>query len=298
VKIVFFGNEQLAQGLKEPITPLFDGLIEHDFEIAALVLPRRAEIKSRDAKDLKIVESSNRHGVKVIYASEVNLSETLQGLGADVGVLISYGKVVPDEVINSFPHGIINVHPSLLPKYRGSSPIESAIVNLDDRTGISIMKLSTEMDAGPIYVQTEIALDGTETKPELYKKMAEMGADVLIDILPDIVDGSIKPYEQDEEQATYCEKLEKSDGELDPTIDTAAELDAKVRAYLDFPRTRLDGLIVTKTRLLDSYSGEDWPDIIPCANDTALQILEVVSPKSGKTMAFTDYLNGLNGSKI
>jgi methionyl-tRNA formyltransferase len=211
--------------------------------------------------------------------------------------LVSFGKIIPESLIESFPHGIINLHPSLLPKYRGSSPIETAIMNQDHETGLTLMALAKEMDAGPIYAQTRYKLTGDETKPELYEKFARDGADILIKLLPEILDGTIIPAEQDEEEATYCQMLKKSDGELDPKNQSAAEIDARVRAFLGFPKTRLVyrgvELIITKTAVPDFDPGDAWPDIFTCAGDTRLQILEIISPKSGKNMKFADYLNGL-----
>ena len=100
------------------------------------------------------------------------------------GVLVAYGKIIPQSIIDLFSPGIINVHPSLLPKYRGPSPIESAIINRDNETGVSIMKLDAQMDAGPIYAQIHKKLSGTETKPQLYNELFSSGSELLISILP------------------------------------------------------------------------------------------------------------------
>src|SRR5690606_11212699 len=107
------------------------------------------------------------------------------------GVLVSYGKIIPQDILELFKPGIINVHPSLLPKYRGPSPIESAILHGDTKTGVSIIKLSEEMDAGPIYCQQEMSLTGVETKPQLYKDLSLVGAELLINNLTAILEGKI-----------------------------------------------------------------------------------------------------------
>jgi methionyl-tRNA formyltransferase len=297
IKIVFFGNEQLAQGLDKPITPTFDGLIASPHQVVALVLPRRAEAVSRKARPLEIVEAADRHGVNIIYANETNLSETLQRLSADIGVLVSYGKIVPQSVIDAFPHGIINIHPSLLPKYRGSTPLETAIVNGDSQTGVSLMQLSREMDAGPVYVQAKILLSPDETKYTLYQKAITVGSKLLLENLADIVNGKLKPTEQDDTEATFTQLLTKSDGNLSPSQMTATECERKIRAYLGWPRTRLDfhgqQTIVTAAKALGNFDGDNWSDLVKCADNSALQIIEIISPTSGKRMKTTDYLRGL-----
>lgn len=299
VRIVFFGNEQLVQGIEEQKTPIFDGLLAAGYDIAALVLPRRKEQISRKKKTLRIIEAAEKAGVPVIYAEEeANFDQRLTELNAEVGVLAAFGKIVKQSTIDLFPFGIVNVHPSLLPKYRGSSPIESAIVNLDSQTGVSIMKLTKEMDAGAVYAQKSFALNGTETKFDLAQKCGELGAEIMLEVLPKVLSGEKKGGEQAEKKATYCKLLEKSDGILQPEEENAREIDAKVRAYLGFPRTRLEykgvEIILTETKLLDFDPGDSWPDILKCRDNTALQIVEIISPKSGRLMKFKDYLNGLN----
>src|SRR5690606_15931966 len=129
----------------------------------------------------------------------------------NVGVLSSYGKIIPQAIIDLFKPGIINIHPSLLPKYRGPSPIESAIANGDTETGVSIMLLTAEMDAGPIYVQQSYPLDGTETQPELYERLAVFGSQLLVETLPRILDGSLVAEPQTG-TASYSKLLTKADG--------------------------------------------------------------------------------------
>lgn len=125
-------------------------------------------------------------------------------------MLVSYGKIIPQAVIDLFYPGIINVHPSLLPLYRGPSPIRSAIANRDAKTGVTLMQLSKAMDAGPLYYQVPYALDQTETRPELYQTLGQLGANILVQQLPAILNGSLQPIPQNDAEATYCQLLTKS----------------------------------------------------------------------------------------
>ena len=207
-------------------------------------------------------------------------------------MLVSYGKIIPQSIINLFTPGIINVHPSLLPKYRGPSPIESAIVNRDKTTGVTLMQLTKNMDAGPIYYQTPHSLDQSETRPELYKTLGQLGAATLAAKLPDILSGALQPAPQDDANATYCQLLSRSDTDLDLTALTANQAEARIRAHLGFPRSRAAigsyKLIITKAHTVINAK---TPLDLPCANGTFLSIDELIAP-SGKTMPAGAFLRG------
>jgi methionyl-tRNA formyltransferase len=153
------------------------------------------------------------------------------------------------------------------------------------------------MDAGPVFAQESIGLTGDENKFEIYEKLAQIGATMLLNNLPRILSGELTPTPQNEADATYCQMLTKADGNLNPDTLTATDCDRKIRAYLGFPKTRLNLLgskvIVTKAKVLDKFNGDDWPDVIKCADNSYLQIKEIVSPNSGKTMPVADYLRGV-----
>ena len=297
-RVVFFGNEQLAQGLEKPITPTFDALIANNYEICALVLPRNPLSKSRPNQKMAIVSAAENHKMQLIFADEENdLDGTLRKLDADVGVLASFGKIVKQSTIDVFPYGIVNIHPSLLPKYRGSTPIETAILNGDTETGVSLMQLVAKMDAGGVFAMEKIMISNQESKQELYEKSANLGAKMLIESLPRILSKELKPTPQDESRATFTQQLMKKSGDLDPSAMTAIECERKIRAFLNFPKTRLcffgQETIITNAKVLENFAGENWPDIIPCSEKTFLQIQEVINPKSGKRMSVADYLRGI-----
>jgi methionyl-tRNA formyltransferase len=236
---------------------------------------------------------AEKHNIPVWQPTKLSdITDNIKALQPVAGVLVSYGKIIPASTIDQFTPGIINVHPSLLPKYRGPSPIESAILNGDETTGVTIMQLSPEMDAGPVYTAKQYSLNGTETQPELYQALGTFGTDLLLEVLPRILASGLQPMPQDDSQASYCQLLTKTDGQLDPQQLTALEAERRVRAYLRFPRVRLNVLdkdiIITKTHL----SHEKITELdIKFKDDNYLSIDELIAP-SGKILSGGDFLKG------
>lgn len=286
--IIFFGTDESS-------LIALQGLIESGYNIVAVVT--KPDSKSGRGQLLtasSIKKLAIEHGIVVWQPSKISdINDNIKALGLDVtGVLVSFGKIIPKSTIDLFVPGIINVHPSLLPLYRGPSPIESAIENGDEQTGVSIMKLTTEMDAGPVYGQIVHKLSGHETRPELYKTLFHAGTMALINLLPAIIDGSLQPTPQDDSKATYCKLFDKDDAWLKPNKVTATKAECLVRAHLGFPRTKISVLnhtvIITKAHVADKQ--ETLLDIL-CQNNNYLSIDELVAP-SGRTMSARDFLNG------
>ena len=290
-KIVFFGTESYSL-----IT--LKALLESNFNVICVV----TKPDTKRGRGHKLVEPpvktfAKSHNIPVLQPNKVGeITEYIKQVQPVTGILVAYGKIIPQSVIDLFTPGIINVHPSLLPKYRGPSPIESAIANQDTETGVSIMQLDDKMDAGPIYAQARQALTGRETKPELYNQLFHDGSALLTKILPDIVEGSLQTTQQDHSVATYCQLLNKDISRLDPKTMTAAEADAHVRAYLGFPRSRLKinnaELIITKAHADTSPLS---PIDVQCADGNWLVIDELISPTSGKKMTAEAFLRGHQG---
>lgn len=153
---------------------------------------------------------------------------------ADLYVVVAYGKILSQELINLPKLGTINIHYSLLPKYRGASPLEACLLNGDEKTGVSIQQMAFKLDSGPILAEKEIPIEIETTKNELRKKLINLGAETLSEILPDLIEQKIKPIPQDESMATFCKKIKKEDGLLDLNGD-AKENYNKYRAFYDWP---------------------------------------------------------------
>lgn len=170
----------------------------------------------------------------------------------DLFIVVAYGKIIPEKILNTPKLGSINIHYSLLPKYRGASPVESAILNGDTVTGVTIQKMAYKMDAGDIIAQEKTKIMPDETAPELRKRLIKIGGELLVKILSDFVEGKIKPLSQDEEGATFCGKIKKEDGLIN-LEDNAIKNYNKFRAYAFWPRTFFfkngKRIIITKARL-------------------------------------------------
>lgn len=287
-KIVFFGTEDFS-------LVALRGLVERGFNVVAVV----TKPDSKKGRGQKLTISSVKkfaidNNITIWQPTKVaDINPDIEKLGHDTtGVLSSFGKIIPQSTIDLFSPGIINIHPSLLPKYRGASPIESAIKNGDQQTGVTIMQLAAGMDSGPIYAQVTHDLSGKETRPELYQTLSQVGTNLLIDILPDIIDGSLQPKDQDDNLASYCTLIKKEDGQLKPDNITAKQAESLVRAYMGYPKAKLELLghqvIVLKSHV--SNAKESNLDI-ECQDQKFLSIDELIAP-SGRKMSGKDFLNG------
>ena len=154
----------------------------------------------------------------------------------ELSIVVAYGKIIPSEILNFPKLGSINIHYSLLPKYRGASPVESAILNGDTKTGISIQKIEYKMDTGPIIVQEKVEIGPNEKAGDLRKRLTEIGGKLLVKTLPDFIKEKIKTTTQNENEATYCKKIKKEDGLIDLHDDPIINYN-KFRAYSTWPRT-------------------------------------------------------------
>lgn len=286
-KIVFFGTESFSLHALE-------ALFGADFDIVAVVTkPDSPSGRGHKIKPSPIKAFALTHNVQLLQPVKLtDIIDEIKSMGKVTGVLVSYGKIIPESIISLFSPGIINLHPSLLPKYRGPSPIESAIINGDTETGVTIMILTAKMDAGPIYAQEHYVLQGNETKPKLYERLAEIGSKLLVKTLPSIMDGSLRALSQDDSAATYCKLLSKQDSLVNPSQFSAEELERRVRAHLGFPKTKITlnshETIVTKSHA--SPVKESGLDIL-CGDGKYLVIEQLIAP-SGREMAAKDFVNG------
>ncbi len=154
----------------------------------------------------------------------------------DVAILVAFGQIIPKNILAIPKLGFVNIHPSLLPKYRGPSPIHQAILNGDKTTGVTIIKLDEELDHGPILAQKELEIDTNDTHDSLAEKLANLGADLLINTLPQYVEGSLKLTKQEHSKAILTKKITKEDGRIDLQNPPSPEkLNRMVRAFYPWP---------------------------------------------------------------
>lgn len=285
--IVFFGTEDFS------LTAL-TGLIKAGYTIVAVVTkPDSKKGRGQKLTPPSVKVLAQKHNIPVWQPTKLaDILPTIQSLGPVTGILVSYGKIIPESIIQLFTPGIINVHPSLLPRYRGPSPIESAIKNGDKETGVSIMSLGAKMDAGPVYAATHQPLNGTESRPELYHTLATIGTNLLLETLPHIINGNLTPLPQSENEATYCQLLQKNDAWLETSLHSAVSAEQLVRAHLGFPKTKLvvngHTIIITEAHVSEQ---QKTPLDVVCHDGAFLSIDELIAP-SGRHMQAEDFLRG------
>lgn len=290
-KIIFFGNEQLAQGIKAK-TPIFDALLaREDIEICALVLPQ-AHVR----KPFPITVQAQKHGINIRQVQKGSeLLPIIKELKPELGILAAFGRLVPENAINAIPAGIINVHPSLLPKYRGTTPVESALLNGDAETGVSIMRLAKEMDAGNILAQATVKITPETTKQSLYEELAKLGAQLLLDVIPGVIAKNAHETAQNDAEATFTSKLSKDLAILKPAEKAAQTLYNEVRAYAGFPKSKATLLGIPCTVTQAHVAGQPSSELdLPCADGHYL-IIDRLIPENSKEMDAASFLNGHKG---
>lgn len=288
--ITFFGNERLATSVSTN-APTLRALVTSGYKVDS-VIANHIDPVSRQKRDLEIGQVAHSFEIPVILlGKEFPLIDKVKKHTSDVGILVAFGKIVSQEIIDLFPNGIINIHPSLLPLHRGSTPIESVILDGSAETGVSIMKLEKGMDSGPVYAQATIKLSGHETKQELADKLSVLGSKLLIKNLAKILDGSLKPIPQDDTQATYDSLIQKSDGIINWQKESS-QIEREVRAYLGWPgsKTEINGHKITITEAHVVDQPEDPLDI-KCSDNKYLSVDELIAP-SGRKMISKDFING------
>ena len=281
--IIFFGTEDFsAVSLQK--------LIDEGFEIGGIIAkPDSRKGRGQKLQIPKVKQIGEKFNIPVLQPQKISeITDFVKKFEKPAGVLVSFGRIIPQEIIDLFTPAIVNVHPSLLPKYRGPSPIESAILNGDEKTGVSLMKLSKEMDAGDVYSQEEIELSKTETASGLYKACGEIGAEMLVRDLPKIISGEIKGQKQDDSQTEYCQLLKKSDALLSQDKQTAEQAEQQIRAFEIFPKSKIklgEHLIIVKSAKVVSSNPENSPLTIKFAEETFLKIERLITPNGKETTA-------------
>jgi methionyl-tRNA formyltransferase len=202
----------------------------------------------------------------------------------DLAVVASYGKIIPENILNAPAHGFLNVHPSLLPLYRGPSPVESQLLDGLKEIGISIMKLDAGMDSGPILVQNKINIHNEDTAGTLEIKCGQVGGEMLTQCIQHYIDGTLIPREQDHNSATICKFIEKSQGEIKLTDDIES-IKNKYRAMTPWPgifffHTHTDKTLRIKINKLDLN------------RDTLDEMILAVTPEGKSEMPWADFKHG------
>lgn len=239
IPITFFGSDSFSAAILSCILR-----IQHEktFSISAIVTqPARPQGRGMKVIPSPVARLAEQHQIPLVLCEnrrELDMYfESNPETPHEAGVLASFGILISQHVIDRFPLGIINVHPSLLPRWRGASPIQSSILHGDEYTGVSLMKLVREMDAGPVFAQTSTPISSSISLETLQRHLEVISCDLLSLHLGSILNGTLSPSPQDESQVTTCSKITKSDGALNPYSQSALEIDRRVRALWPWPKT-------------------------------------------------------------
>ncbi len=230
-RVVFMGSPEFA-------VPSLDALVIHGYDVALVVTqPDRPAGRGGHLRAPAVKSAATGHGLPIDQPDTLKddaATAALAEAGADIFVVAAYGKILPARVLALPRKGCVNVHASLLPRWRGASPVTAAILAGDDETGVSIMELVQKMDAGPVISRRSTPILPEDTTGALEPRLARLGAEALVEALPAWLAGAIHAEPQDESLATYCHLLRKEDGHLSASM-TAVEAERAVRAYDPWP---------------------------------------------------------------
>jgi methionyl-tRNA formyltransferase len=305
LNVVFLGSPQFA-------VPSFEALVDaSDIDVALVVTqPDRRAGRGRKLNPPAVKVAAEFHGIPVHQPESLHDEaqvEPIRGANPDVIVVVSYGEILRKSVLELPPLGCINVHPSLLPAYRGSIPIQAAILNGDNDTGVSFMKLVRRLDAGPVLHQVRTPLSAQETTGDLSERLSHLAADYLPETLRRWAKGEIKLEYQNDAQATYTRELTKADAQIDWAW-PAPYIERFVRAMYPWPKawTTVEGqrLVITSILLDDSSASiADSPGLVRVDSDHAMVAtgngkvrLHRVQPAGKREMSASDWVRGLQGA--
>ncbi len=299
MRLVFLGTPAFA-------VPTLEAMVRAGHDVAAVVTqPDRPRGRGQSAAPPPVKVAAAALGIPVYQPERVRRPEAveyLRGLGAEAMVVVGYGQIIPQNVIDLVPRGIINVHASLLPKYRGAGPVQWAIANGETRTGVTTMRIDAGLDTGDMLLKAETAIGPEENAVELGSRLAALGADLLVETLSRL--DTIVPEKQDSAQATLAPLLKKEDGRIDWSL-PATTIHNRVRGLQPWPgaQTVLRGqpLLIWKSRVAAGPAivpGTGAPGTIlslrplaVAAGEGALELVEV-QLEGRKRMAAADFVNG------
>jgi methionyl-tRNA formyltransferase len=274
LKIVFVGTPEFG-------ATILEGLCQAKYKPALVVTaPDKPVGRKQTITPPPVKILGERCQIKVRQPEKIlNLKSEILNLKPDLVVVAAYGQLIPKEILDTPKYGCLNVHPSLLPKYRGPSPIQAAILNGEQETGVTIMLTEEKMDAGPIVANEKLEMKNEKlTYQELHDKLADLGAKLLIETIPKWLRGEIKPKPQEESRATYSKILKREDGQID-WRKTPQEIERQIRALTPWPGT------------YTIYHGQRLKILKAEVSDNKL-ITKEVQLEGKKPMSFKDFLRG------
>ena len=294
--------------------PSLNRLFERGYEITGVITrPDKPSGRGQTVQSPPVKRRTFDLHLPIYQPSSLKTEETqslIQALRLDVIVVVAYGKILPPWLLQFPSYGCINVHGSILPKYRGAAPVHWAIANGEKSTGVCTMLLDEGLDTGPLYLCRETLIDPNETTAELYNRLADLGADALIDTLEGVMNSSLKPTPQDNSKATFAPILKKEHGFIDWHM-AAVEIHNRVRAFNPWPGTvaKFRGVTckIVKTAIGGSAEAQARQPAAPlqsgfivvargslavvCGDGALLEIV-LIQPENRKVVSGADFANG------
>ncbi|MES2930335.1 MAG: methionyl-tRNA formyltransferase [Patescibacteria group bacterium] len=278
LKFAFFGTPDVA-------SRTLDILEQNGYSPTVII----TSVDRRSGRGMHMTESpvsmwAKTHGIPCLKPEKItkDFIEELKGYDVDLSIVVAYGVLLPQDLIDLPRYGTINIHYSLLPLYRGASPVEEALLNGDTETGVSIQEMRLKLDSGPIVADEKVKIEIDDRKESLREKLISLGGNLLSRILPSVIEGKTVLQPQDESKATYCTKIKKEDGEIDPDGNAWQNYN-KYRAYEGWPGVYFF-LMRHNKKIRIKVTGARYSD------DSF--IIEKVIPEGRHEMAYTDLLRG------
>lgn len=296
--IIFFGTHNFA-------TTILEGLIKSPFISVELVItqPEKPVGRKQEKQKSPVQILAEKYDLKVVQPEKLttftNLIPKTHSLIPDLAVVAQYGLLIPEDIINTPKFGTLNVHTSLLPKYRGASPIQSAIINGETTTGVTIMKMDKGLDTGPILLQKEVKIEPDDTYPTLDTKMAKIGLEALLEAIPLYTSGQLEPKPQDNTKAIICKQLTRDNGKVDWTKN-ASEIYNLYRGLHPWPgiwtilnkkRLKLISIEPSDKKYTTGMIMVEHDNIFIGCKDASIKILEL-QLEGKKPMDAKTFLNG------
>lgn len=296
-KTIFIGTPDFA-------VPSLNKLIESNYNIVTVITqPDKKVGRKQKVVFSPVKKVALKHNIPLLQPLKIKeIVEKIKELRPDIIITAAYGQIISKNILDIPKFGCINIHGSLLPKYRGASPIQCAILNGDKKTGITIMEMDERMDEGSIITQKEIEIDNNDTASSLHNKLSDLGVDLLLETLPKIFKKEIKYTPQDHSQATYTKILKKEDGKINWNK-KVIEIERMIKAFYPWPGTytELEGkrLKIIKVKIIDSkndlelgtiFKTRDSDLAVRCSKNAL--VLEKIQPEGKKVMSGKEFLRG------
>jgi methionyl-tRNA formyltransferase len=303
IKVYFLGSGKIAV----PILKVLNESPEIELMGVGTQLDRPAGRK-KQLHPTPVGEFGDEQGLAPERIPNVNAEDficKLESLAPDFVVVVSFGQILRQQLLDLPRVCCLNVHASLLPKYRGASPINAAIINGESSTGVAFMEMERGLDTGAVYSIQEVILDGSERADSLEDDLGNLAADNVVSVLQGIISGEIKPEKQDDSQATLTRKIKKADGHIN-WAESAVKIEAMVRGYYPWPGAVFSlkttkkqlNIHITKARIISDMQGQpgevlqaDKKGLIIACGFGALELLEIV-PQGKREMTGAAFLNG------